>query len=144
MKRVTKDITCCAGCPAMTHSTTFGIWYCSHSATAEATPDLRERKATLKGFRDDCPLPDVGGRPEEQGATHLLKTWPEYFQAIKSGAKTFEIRRNDRGYAVGDTLVLHEWDQDARSFGGELRVQVTYMTNWEQREGYVVMGIRHP
>lgn len=39
---------------------------------------------------------------------HILKTDPEVFQAVLSGAKTFEIRLNDRGYAVGDVLGLRE------------------------------------
>ncbi len=39
---------------------------------------------------------------------HILKTDPDVFQAVLSGAKTFEIRLNDRGYAVGDVLGLRE------------------------------------
>ena len=39
---------------------------------------------------------------------HTLKTDPEVFAAVSSGAKTFEIRREDRGFAVGDTLRLLE------------------------------------
>ena len=42
--------------------------------------------------------------------THKLKCWPSYFEAIKSGTKTFEIRRNDRDFAVGDRLILQEFD----------------------------------
>lgn len=41
---------------------------------------------------------------------HELKTWPEPFAALKDGSKRFELRRDDRGYAVGDLLVLREWD----------------------------------
>lgn len=37
---------------------------------------------------------------------HELKTDPAPFEAIVAGNKTFEIRRNDRGFAVGDILVL--------------------------------------
>jgi hypothetical protein len=37
---------------------------------------------------------------------HELKTDPEAFDAVASGAKTFELRRNDRDYQVGDVLVL--------------------------------------
>lgn len=39
---------------------------------------------------------------------HILKTDPAVFQAVVDGAKTYEIRFNDRGYAVGDELVLRE------------------------------------
>jgi hypothetical protein len=41
--------------------------------------------------------------------THELKTWPGPFAAVLSGEKTHEVRKNDRGYAVGDRLLLREY-----------------------------------
>lgn len=43
---------------------------------------------------------------------HELKILPEYFDAVISGRKRFEIRKNDRDYKVGDQLILKEWSQD--------------------------------
>ncbi len=40
---------------------------------------------------------------------HELKTWPESFRAVRAGAKTHEVRKNDRDFRVGDVLVLWEW-----------------------------------
>lgn len=43
---------------------------------------------------------------------HDLKCWPEFFQDVKDGTKTFELRKNDRNYQVRDILHLREWDKD--------------------------------
>ncbi len=47
---------------------------------------------------------------EALGATrhHALKTDPDVYDAVASGAKTHEIRRNDRDFRVGDTLLLRK------------------------------------
>ena len=42
------------------------------------------------------------------GRCHDLKIKPEYFTAIADGRKTFEVRYNDRGFHVNDTLRLME------------------------------------
>lgn len=58
---------------------------------------------------------------------HELKTWPRYFAAVASGYKRFEIRKADRPYAVGDTLVLREYDRDRGYLCGTVRVRVLYL-----------------
>lgn len=40
---------------------------------------------------------------------HELKTWPLSFKMIESGVKNFEVRKNDRGFKVGDELLLKEF-----------------------------------
>lgn len=41
---------------------------------------------------------------------HKLKTWPRYWDAIASGEKPFEVRRNDRAFQTGDILILEKFD----------------------------------
>ena len=38
------------------------------------------------------------------------KIMPGYYKAVAKRIKTFEIRKDDADYQVGDILVLREWD----------------------------------
>lgn len=56
------------------------------------------------------------------------KIWPQYFQAILDGKKTFELRLNDFECKEGDVLVLKEWDPETKSYTGrEMKKSVTYV-----------------
>lgn len=41
---------------------------------------------------------------------HVIKSCPQQFQEVIDGARPFEIRKDDRDYATGDTVVLVEFD----------------------------------
>ena len=59
---------------------------------------------------------------------HRLKIWPEPFEELRLGAKTFEVRREDRQgqrFEGGDVLRLQEWDPNRGPTGRTLDVQVT-------------------
>jgi len=59
---------------------------------------------------------------------HSLKIWPPYYEAVGSGRKTFELRKNDRGFQAGDTVTLREWDPDREKYtGNELTYQIGYV-----------------
>lgn len=79
------------------------------------------------------------------GAVHKLKTWPDYFNAVMNGSKNFEVRENDRGFEVGDYLLLEEWNPDTQTYTGAVCArQITYILEGGQfgvEPGYVVMGI---
>lgn len=87
---------------------------------------------------------------------HKLKCWPEYFQAMLDGRKTFEARRNDRNFQVNDVLILQEW-APADSIhsavgtysGREIKAIVTYILHGSEanqiigvNDGFCVMGIK--
>lgn len=71
---------------------------------------------------------------------HELKILTEYLDAIDEGCKSFEIRKNDRDYKVGNFLLLKEY-KEGRFTGRETLQRITYMTNYEQKESFVVMAI---
>jgi hypothetical protein len=79
---------------------------------------------------------------------HELKTWPMYFDAIVSGQKTFEMRKADRDFTIGDTLWLRDWSPVAGYSGREIEVDVTYVLQDAEHfglmKGFVCMGIAFP
>jgi|GEM_PF-1955644 len=106
------------------------------------------------------PAPASTGEPTAptEPISHDLKAWPEYFEALLSGEKTFEFRKDDREprFAVGDALVLHEyvppyrveteqeWSKRVAGdyTGREVVRRVTYVARGGLiPEGYCVMAI---
>ena len=73
---------------------------------------------------------------------HELKVLPEYFCAVSEGKKTFELRRDDRGFEVSDGLVLREWDGEKYS-GRFVKCKVTYILKDFQglEAGFVILSI---
>jgi hypothetical protein len=76
---------------------------------------------------------------------HELKTWPQFFDAIIDGTKSFELRRDDRGFEVGDALLLRECDQLGNYSGRAVSRLVVYKLNAASfsgiEEGYCILGL---
>ena len=61
-------------------------------------------------------------------ATIKKKIWPEYFEAVASGKKKYELRLDDFEIAEGDTLLLEEWDPKTKKYTGRsVEKRVTYV-----------------
>ncbi len=77
--------------------------------------------------------------------THELKILPQYYRAVLEGRKTFEIRKNDRHYCVGDFVSLAEYDPDyPGGYTGRFwHGVITYIIDDERfcKDGYVVFSI---
>ena len=71
---------------------------------------------------------------------HELKCLPIYFEPLKNGLKTFEVRKKDRPFKVGDLLAINEFvpespepDDDTEYKAGK---------NWRKVDGGFYTG-RH-
>lgn len=72
---------------------------------------------------------------------HDLKIHPLYYTAVMCGDKTFEIRKNDRDFKVGDDIKLLEFADGHHTHAKPIYGRIRYMTDYEQKEGFVVLGI---
>lgn len=76
---------------------------------------------------------------------HELKLREDFADAITDGRKTFEVRRNDRGFQTGDRVRFNV--VDALGFEtvhplNRREMRITYvLSGWGIKEGYVVFGV---
>jgi len=80
---------------------------------------------------------------------HELKTWEEYFIAMASGKKNFELRKNDRDFLIGQELLLREYNQQSKTYTGrKLRRKISYLLSGKEAEefglkpGYCIMELK--
>ena len=77
--------------------------------------------------------------------THELKLLPEYYEDVALGIKTFELRKNDRNFQVGDELILKEWDGEKYT-GRKLYRHVVYIYHgcgdFGLSDGYCILGMK--
>lgn len=74
---------------------------------------------------------------------HILKCWPQHFNAVWNKTKLFEIRRNDRDYQEGDTFTLCEYEYDHGEVytGRQVSGRIGHISNFAQQDGYVVFSL---
>ena len=83
---------------------------------------------------------------------HMLKTDPAVFQDVLDGSKTFEIRFNDRGYQIGDLIVLKETKftgqqmksgQPLAYTGREIQKRISYVLGgYGLQDDRVILGVQ--
>jgi hypothetical protein len=91
---------------------------------ADNIVEILETFERIKTFVDDWDKTIV----EAAEHSNELKTLAPYFYAVRDGSKTFELRKNDRGFKVGDNIKLVEYDPVNDLYSGEeIRITVTYI-----------------
>ena len=76
---------------------------------------------------------------------HSLKTEKVHFINVIEGRKTFEVRKNDKEYRVGDLIALNEWDKDKQRYTGNSCIcYIDFILNDDNycKEGYVILNIK--
>lgn len=76
---------------------------------------------------------------------HFLKIQKQYFNSVLSNEKTFEIRKNDRDYRVGDKLILSEIYENGFQTGRLLIVKITYILFgpcYGLEAGFCIMSVK--
>lgn len=77
--------------------------------------------------------------------TQALKCFPIFFKAIAEGTKTFDVRKNDRHFKVGDKLLLQEYNNtEGKYTGQEWEGSITYILDDPDycKKGMVILGIK--
>lgn len=73
---------------------------------------------------------------------HVLKISPQYFEDVCFGKKNFEVRINDRGYKVGDRLMLFEYPSIKKRYTFRTVQYVLLGGQYGIEKDYVVLGLQ--
>lgn len=84
---------------------------------------------------------------------HEKKTWPDLFQKILEGEKTFDLRLADWECKEGDILVLKEWDPETKKYTGRvIEKEITFVLKTKdlaffpkedvEKYGYQIMSFK--
>lgn len=104
----------------------------------------RETRRKLRQQEDERKMETLPGERTWYGKkVHSIKIAPMYYHDIVTGRKTFELRKNDQGYRVGDFLELMEF-KAGENTGRVTYAIITYMLEGYTglKDGYCILGIK--
>ena len=77
---------------------------------------------------------------------HELNTCDEFMPDIATGKKTFEVRKEDRNFSLGDHVILNGWNMLLSEYTKDkILALITYKLDGGQfgiKPGYCVLGIK--
>ena len=103
----------------------------------------RETKKKLREMAEEEKMETLPSETGDGRKVHQIRLASTYFDDVVSGKKSFELRKNDRGYKEGDFLEMMEF-KNGKNTGRTVRVLVTHLLeNYTGLEdGYCIMGTK--
>ncbi len=104
----------------------------------------RETKKKLREMQQEEKMNNLPSDVQENGSkVHQIRLSAQYFDDVCNGKKSFEFRKNDRNYKVGDILEMMEF-KDGRNTGRMVKVLVTYFLDGYtgMEDDYCIMAIK--
>ena len=103
----------------------------------------RETRKKLREMEDEEKMKHLPSDMQKRGKKlHQVKIASQFFMDVCIGRKTFELRKNDRDYKVGDLLEMFEY-KDGKRTERAVRAWISYiLENYKGLEdGYCILGI---
>lgn len=73
------------------------------------------------------------------------KIWPEFFEKVQAGEKTFELRKDEDDIQPGDMLILREYrggDYTGRSVSRRVTYVLRDAENFGLMKGYCIIAVQ--
>lgn len=115
--------------------------YCPEQLEKQTDVNAAEEEKTKRVEIPQTNKVEVPGSEIDE-RRHRLKLASMFFDAVDTGKKSFELRKNDRNYQIGDILELHEMS-DGEETGRVTEKQVIYILEGFKglEEGYCILGL---
>lgn len=112
-------------------------------STGEVYKNMQEAEKAAESHTEPQREPQQAAGGQQKERTHYIRLAATYYDDVKAGIKTFELRKNDRDYRTGDILEMNEFT-DGRNTGRVIRCRVTYMLEGYTglTDGYCILGIK--
>jgi len=114
----------------------------------EAAQEYKEGKPLTPSIAKEKRQEVIESEQKEKPMTHELDSYPEPFEAIKAGLKTFMCGFDNQSFRGGDKLKINEFDNDKQVYTGRfVEVRVIYLQAQDGGvndipEDYVIMSIK--
>ncbi len=112
----------------------------------EVAQEYREGKPLTPSVAKEKRREIIESEQKEKPMTHELDSYPEQFEAILQGLKTFMCGFNNQSFRVGDKLKINEFNPETILYTGRfVEVRIIYLQEGGENdipEDYVIMSIK--